>query len=71
MKKFKINWNYIVYLVRKLISKFGYVCFGAFGAVGIEYGFDKILMVGMGLALLVGVLATYDNKKPVKSEKDF
>lgn len=67
----KINWNYIVYLVRKAISKFGYICLGAFTAVGIECGFAPCILLGMALALLVGVLGTFDNHKPSKNKGEF
>ena len=62
--KVKINWNYISYLVRKLISKFGYICAGAYIACMIEFAVDKWTVSGLILALAVGILANLDNEKP-------
>ena len=62
MKKVKINWNYLGYLLRKGISKFGYICCGIYIASGIYYGFTPCIVGGVVLALAVGVLATIGNK---------
>lgn len=62
--KVKINWNYIIYLVRKLISKFGYISAGVYIACMIEFAVDKWTVSGLILALAVGILANLDNEKP-------
>ena len=64
--KVKINWNYIGYLVRKLISKFGYISAGIYLAAMIEFAVDKWTVSGLILALAVGILANLDNDKPTK-----
>ena len=64
MRKFKINWKYIMYLVRKGISKFGYMCAGAYIACMIEFAVDKWTVSGLVLSLAVGILATLDNENP-------
>ncbi len=62
--KVKINWNYIGYLVRKLISKFGYVCAGVYIAAIIEIAVNKWTVSGLVLSLAVAILASIDNEKP-------
>ena len=73
MKKLlkKINWGYILYLVRKLISKIGYVAFGCFFTVGLEIsGFnDKYILGGMAISLLLGIITTIDNPDPTEKNK--
>ena len=63
MRKFKINWNYITYLIRKLISKFGYMCAGAYITCMIEFAVDKWTVSGLILSLAVAILASLDNNK--------
>ena len=64
--KVKINWNYIGYLVRKLISKFGWICCGCYLTCMIEFAVDKWTVSGLILALAVAILANIDNEKPTK-----
>ena len=63
-KKIRINWNVVVYLARKLISKFGYVSGGAFLALITEYGANGTLIFGATLGFLLGIVATIDNEDP-------
>ena len=64
MKKIKINWNYVSYLVRKLISKIGWVACGMYLTAMIEFAVDKWTVSGLVLSLAVAILATWDNENP-------
>lgn len=64
MRKFKINWDYITYLIRKGISKIGWVSVGIYLTAMIEFAVDKWTVSGLILALAVALLATWDNEKP-------
>ena len=66
MKKIKINWDYITYLIRKGISKIGWVCVGIYLTAMIEFAVDKWTVSGLILALAVALLATWDNENPCK-----
>ena len=63
-KKLGVNWSVVLYLAKKLISKFGYVCGGAFLALIIEYGAEGTLIFGAALGFLLGIVATIDNEDP-------
>ena len=60
MKKVLKN---LVYYIRKGISTFGFMSVGAYVAVGVEYGFSKLILLGIPLGLALGVLADLDNEK--------
>lgn len=60
----KINWDYITYLIRKGISKMGWVSVGIYLTAMIEFAVDKWTVSGLILALAVALLATWDNEKP-------
>lgn len=64
MRKFKINWNYITYLIRKGISNMGWVSVGVYLTAMIEFAVDKWTVGGLILALTVAILASIDNEKP-------
>lgn len=65
-RKLKVNWNYVIYLVRKGISKIGWVSVGAYLVPILQ---DKLInpltIGGLALAFAVAILATLDNEKPV------
>ena len=68
MKKVLKN---LVYYIRKGISIFGFMSAGAYLAVGIECGFDKVLILGLALGFALGVLANLDNEKVDENEENF
>lgn len=63
-KKIRVNWKMVEYLIRKAISKFGYINVGVFTFAWIEYGTCWETVLGLVLALGVGVLATLDLEDP-------
>lgn len=63
-KKIRINWAVVVYLLRKAISKFGYISAGAFIVGLAEYGACWETIIGLVLGLALGVVATIDNEDP-------
>lgn len=68
MKKVLKN---LVYYIRKGISIFGFMSAGAYLAVGFEYGFSKLLILGIPLGFALGVLANLDNEKYEENEENF
>ena len=62
--KRKINWNYVVYLIRKGISKVGWMGVGAYLVAMLEYAVDKWTISGLVLAFALAILANVDNEKP-------
>ena len=63
-KKIRINWSVVVYLLRKAISKFGYISTGAFIVALVEYGACWETIIGLSLGLALGIVATIDNEDP-------
>lgn len=57
-----------VYYIRKGISAFGWASAGAFSAIGIEFGWEKFLILGVVLAIAVGILPNLDNEKTWEEE---
>lgn len=68
-RKVKVNWEYVVYLLRKGISKVGWVSAGAYLVPLLQDGAIHFYTVGgLILALGVGILATLGNERPSPSK---
>jgi hypothetical protein len=63
-KKFRVNWKVVEYVIRKGISKFGYVTAGMFILAMVEYAVCWETVVGLILGLALGVCATLDLEDP-------
>lgn len=64
MKKF-------VYYARKIISAYGWMAFGCYLAVSIEYGVvDPLIICGFIASVLVGILPNIDNEKPEEEDDE-
>lgn len=70
-RKVKVNWEYVVYLLRKGISKVGWVSAGAYLVPLLQDGAIHFYTVGgLILALGVGILATLGNERPSPSKHE-
>ena len=68
-RKVKVNWDYVIYLLRKGISKVGWVAAGAYLVPLLQdREFHFYTVGGLILALAVGILATLGNERPSHDE---
>lgn len=70
-RKVKVNWEYVIYILRKGISKVGWVSAGLYLYPLIE---DKAFCFwtvgGLILAIAVGILGTLGNERPSPSKHE-